>query len=589
MLLGATSCSDDHFDIKSDTATSANTIWQNIESREELQSLAKVLSRALASTSETQIGDKQTYAEFLNQPQQLTAWLPVLTEDQADSLIAILDSADAIRATDPAAARIIDYEVSKKFVRNHIARFNYESLTTADEVRLLNSKLAIYDPANSTFNGVPLVGNKIVSSNGMLHLLSGISPFKNNILDYLESEPTTSDLYAEIDARNVYTFSSSSSTAGTMNSNGEMEYVDSVYTLSNDLLYSSYVGAYSIQNEDSLYITVVPSNTAYAQARNVVKDLFKYKNTYNYDWTKYTTANGGYWNSTGTSALSLNTDSLQELMTTRAILGSMMVSASYFTDVINKNDRSVLTKAQLADSLITTGDYILYNKTPGEKNPIFSDVEPVEASNGYIYKVDEYNYDPAYTMMTERIIIPRSGNIAQTSGTATINSGKTVTLTSENRNDSVSGNVPDDTYYYFAVSNNAELQIDIRLNNVYSGKYKVTLMMVPNRMDINNMQTDDAGDEVVESPQFLAQIYDDQNNNLTARRTVRNEVDQNAVSKIVLWDEVEFPYCYVGLPDGVTSFPILRLTMNRQLQNRGNCKALSIAAVILEPIREDAN
>ncbi|MFR1986830.1 MAG: hypothetical protein ACLS29_00965 [Prevotellamassilia sp.] len=63
----------------------------------------------------------------------------------------------------------------------------------------------------------------------------------------------------------------------------------------------------------------------------------------------------------------------------------------------------------------------------------------------------------------------------------------------------------------------------------------------------------------------------------------------NSVKTYTLWPEgVEFPYCYQGLPTGVSSFPFLRIDVPRQKTPTGMSPALSLIKVILEPIRDEA-
>ena len=51
MLLGFASCSDDHYDIKTGGAASANnTIWQNIQATPQLDSLGMILNRVRVYT-----------------------------------------------------------------------------------------------------------------------------------------------------------------------------------------------------------------------------------------------------------------------------------------------------------------------------------------------------------------------------------------------------------------------------------------------------------------------------------------------------------------------------------------------------------
>ncbi len=588
MLLGVAACTDDHYDVKPGMATGGNTIWQNIKNNADLDSVAMILERTKVMSSETDSKGQQTFAEFLNSPQAVTAWLPVNGNVNAQYYLDQLDQAEALRATDPMAALRLEYEVSKRFSRNHVARFNYDTTTGEQQVRMLNGKLCVYDAAAKKFNDVNIVGTSMASSNGSLHLLDQASPFANNVYDYLASAPEASKLFSVIDSFNVYTFSEWSSTQGTMNGNGQMEYVDSVYTRSNELLNSSYVGAYNIANEDSMYITVVPTDQAYDAARSSVESLFKYAASYNYEWKK-SSVGGGVFANKDRNALKFNVDSLQQLNVSRTVLGSMFMSASQISSPLDKTDKTIPGRAVVADSLKTTSGMYVYNPNPGQPNPIFNGVEPIKASNGYIYPVDTYNYDPAYSFIQRIEIKPQSWNLAQVLNSVVANSEEVVNLTAENRNPDIKGEVENDEYYCFQVNGKQPLTVDVMLKGVYSGKYKISAIFVPNCMDKNKILVDDEKKETFEDNfKMRVSILDDKSKTIGKPVTIGKDTDrtipQDSVTKFVLWEEFEFPYCYANLPDGFETFPVLRFYMPSNWQSE--YRALSIASILLEPIRE---
>lgn len=583
-MLSFSACTDDHFDIQAGSVTGVNTIWQNIEATADLDSVAQILRRTKVMKSETDKGIKQTYAEFLNQPQEVTVWLPVNGSFDAKSYLDRLDQADALLSSDSLAAMRIDYEVGNQFVRNHIARFNFSS-GGEQQVRMLNGKLIYYVPGTS-FNGVALLPNAIPSSNGMLNLMNGQSKFAYNIYEYMASHDEFSDLFTTLDTVSTYTFSEAWSTEGTMNNNGQMEYIDSVWIRTNVLEANANIS--NTTNEDSLSIVVLPTNSAFAQAKDIVKSLYKYKSSYCYEWSKSTRD----FTYKGSQALKFNTDSLSSARATVAILSHSLVSVSnVVNDELRYKKDVVLDKAEKADSLYAASYSHIYNKTPGQKNPIFDDKTAIDASNGYIYAVDNYNYDPAYAFISKSTLKPSSYNIASLTGSSSEN-GDLITLDDVNYNDTVplNGLIENNQYYYFPVSGNNPLNLDLPLNNVLSGKYKISIVMLPNRVNKNNIRFSD-GQEIIESPIFDASILDDTGSVLQsadgqAGKVSRISIDQTGATRIVLWESFEFPYCYASLPSGYSSFPRLRISLPYAYQRLGNCKALSIGSIILEPVRE---
>lgn len=584
VLLGFTACTDDHFDIQPSTVSGSNTIWQNVEANADLDSVAMILRRCKVMKSQTDKSAKQTYAELLATSQQLTAWLPKNGTFNAKQYLDELDSAAVLRAKDEMAGTRAEYDVANRFARNHIARFNYESNMGEQRIALMNSKIVNYNAGEGTFNGVKLdaANANILSSNGMLHVLDGESQFAYNIFERLQVDSRFAKIYGDIDKYNVYTFSASSSTQGSMNHNGSMEYVDSVWTRTNSLISDARLTY--LTDEDSLFVSVIPTDAAYEAARQKLQGLFKYAKSYNYAWD----ASKRDWTNKGTNALKFNTDSLTTYNVTDRILSASSFSVGYNSEgpVTTSNPQAFLNHVLTADSLNTNVGLVIYNKDKGNVNPIFDGQtadDAIKASNGYIFAVDNYNYDPSYSFIQKININGR--NTAQVTG-STSEQAQYVTLDNENQNAEVNVDAlgVDNFYYYFPVSGNSQLNIDFKLNRVISTKYKISIVLLPNRVNINNIRTEDDGTIIEEKPVFDVQIRDDKGS--VIGKAVKNvSVDQDKVEKKVLWEAFEFPYAYYGLPSGYESFPVLRISMSYAQQRKGKCKALSIAKVILEPVR----
>lgn len=584
VLLGFTACTDDHFDIQPSTVSGSNTIWQNVEANADLDSVAMILRRCKVMKSQTDKSAKQTYAELLATSQQLTAWLPKNGTFNAKQYLDELDSAAVLRAKDEMAGTRAEYDVANRFARNHIARFNYESNMGEQRIALMNSKIVNYNAGEGTFNGVKLdaANANILSSNGMLHVLDGESQFAYNIFERLQVDSRFAKIYGDIDKYNVYTFSASSSTQGSMNHNGSMEYVDSVWSRTNSLISDARLN--DLTDEDSLFVSVIPTDAAYEAARQKLQGLFKYAKSYNYAWDE----SKRDWTNKGTNALKFNTDSLTTYNVTSRILSASSFSVGYNSEgpVTTSNPQAFLNHVLTADSLNSARALVIYNKDKGNVNPIFDGQtadDAIKASNGYIFAVDNYNYDPSYSFIQKMNIYGR--NTAQITG-STSEQAQYVSLDNENQNAEVNVDAlgVDNNYYYFPVSGNSQLNIDFKLNNVLSTKYKISIVLLPNRVNINNIRTEDDGTVIEEKPVFDVQIRDDKGS--VIGKAVKNvSVDQDKVEKKVLWEAFEFPYAYFGLPSGYESFPVLRISMSYAQQRKGKCKALSIAKVILEPVR----
>lgn len=575
MLLGATSCSDDHFDVKTDAAgNGTQTIWQGISQDNDLSDFAEVLQKTRVMTKETDTKSVQTFADFLNQPQSVTLWAPVNGTFNKNDYIAVLDSALKVKAQDPLAAAKMEYSVVNRFVHNHLARFNYEHVVEAQQVRLMNAKNCFYglDAASNTvkFNNVELLpGGKFIGSNGVMHKLTAMSPFADNIFDYLANADSVSTIYGilsdpEVDKNE---FSPELSIEGAMNEQAEMVYVDSVYVNVNSIL--SSCGAL-IKNEDSVYVAIVPTDKVWNQAVEEVASMYKYGSSYNYNWSE----EDKKFTRTKNNALKFDADSLQAVSTNNKIITSMFVNPTSFTGV-NKNDSAaVISYCLTADSVITTNNSVLYR----ESLDMLKDITPIRASNGYIFPLTN-GYGMNYTEY--RMIEPTQYALCATSG---CNKQETVHLTAENRNNNIVGveDLKDDTYYYFESDGNA-LRLYVPLRNIPSGHYKVTIQMVPNGA-LASRSVDANGDPKVEKPKFNVQFYDDTD---SQKEKVTNiEVNQDSVQHVVIWEDLEIEKSYAQLPSGYETFPYLRIEATKNHQKQGNFNALSIKAIIVESVEQ---
>jgi uncharacterized surface protein with fasciclin (FAS1) repeats len=609
-LLGVTACTDDHFDVTTSSATGANTVWQNIQATADLDSVAQILRRTKVMTSETDKGQKQSYADLLDAPQEFTVWLPKDGSFPAYSYLATLDRADSLSKThvlaDSLSALRLNYEVGNQFVRNHVARFNYASTVGAQQVRLLNGKVVSYNASAGTFNDLALTSeSNIHSSNGTLHVIDGYSPFAYNIYDYMSYDSNLTKLFADVDYYNKYTFSSAASTEGSMNDNGQMEYVDSIYYRDNTLLSSA--GLSNITLEDSVMIAIFPTDAIYDDAKAKIASLYEYADFYNYDFSRDShdfQYKGGGQTGRGYKLDATQKDSLQSLNALTRLLGYSVYSAGYIVGAENVYDKeAIFNKAFHADSLRAVNWSYMYNSNAGtsKRNPIFnindgyadaSDAEAmdavVKASNGYVIPTeDSYKFDPAY-MVAPSYYDALSYNLADVQGCSETNGTYTL-LSDDNYNDTIDlGGLLNNNYYtYFPVNGNNAMTIDFKLSNILSNfPYKISIVTLPNRVNINNVRVDAQGVPYDEAPIFDALLIDDKGTTLAQLKQVA--INKDKVEKLTLWDSFTFSTCYDGLPSSISSFPRLRIRVTYPYQTKGKFKALSLGRLVIEPVRNAA-
>lgn len=614
-------CSDDHFEVKSDAAGN-QTLWQNIDSNAQLSEFASILKRSKVMKEENDRNAQLTVAQLLDQPQSFTMWAPLNGTFNAKYWEELLDRAEALRKTGTAEsiqkARDLEYLVWNQFSSNHIARFNHEGVTGVQEIKLLNGKNT--KSGNGIFNSVAEEGTAINASNGSLHLLKGASPFLYNIYDYLSHNAQFSAINAyikdpSIDKREL---KKQYSLPGAMNEKGEMVYIDSVYQHTNSLLDASRA---QVRNEDSTYVALIPRDAAWKEALEKVSKIYNYGTRYGYDWdganfTKvYRLDTATLENKNLTLA-----ESLRERNVRLNIVSNLFFAPYRIKGYENMDSAALIHHFQYADSLISTAGTTFYNTAATGSttqnthlNPTLAGLTPYRASNGYVFELENYNFDPSYIWVEKIEFRPAASSIyTLTTGNTTFSNGTTVNLTEFNYNREraeldangdtvrtadgkpvmigVAGSVAENAYQRYEMkSTRQKMTVDLRLENVLSAAYQLELVLVPTKINKN-----DGGED--EKVVFNAEIIDDNKNNVpftvggaeTTQITIdqrKGEFDPNKVNHIILGDYIKFPKCYAGLPADRKSFPMLRLTVPGFGRRNENCQALNIVKVILKPYR----
>ncbi len=613
-LASLSSCSDDHFDIREGSASAGNTIWKNIESTPQLSSLTKILPRLRVYSDEYDHKRTMSYKDLLNSNQSFTFWAPVDGSYDSQSILSQLDQIDSYRnAGDSVSAAKLEYSVGQQFVQNHMARFNYESVSDKSDIRLFNGKITTIDPANNTFNGVELSADTpdLPSSNGMLHLLQGKSPFSYNVYDFMESHPSLfSSVYGilsdpSIDKR---VFSESASTPGAMNSQGQMVYVDSVFTEQNELLDQS---AATIRNEDSMFVALIPTDAAWNEAYAKVKKLFNYAPTYKYGYNgNAMTFPSTYRMDDLTGSGVTLADSLADYNAKKTLLTSMYFSTSIFRERFTRDQtEEIVNYVRTADSLITTNGVVYYNPSflegkSGGENPSFAG-EYQKASNGIIFPLSSYTVSPEQSLMSNTrgsINLTYTSNIGDVTGSQDDANNGAITDLEEgtNLNDTIDVSMLESKSFRYFEANGA-MNIYIPLRGLYSGNYRIKLQILPTIVDIDNRWTDRDGNTLQPLVSFHARLLlpdgtqlgtTDENGKITAQTSPRTYVDQKEVKYYTLWDRINVPYSFASLPSGVTdSYPMLQIQIPTNYQREYNSLrgktvhyGLCLTKVWIEPV-----
>ena len=280
-LVVAPACTDtwdDHYD---DLGTAASlTLWEQIKSDPNLSRFAEIAETAKYYKDESHPVPGYTFKDILSSAQVNTVWVPdndAISEAEFERLKDMRDNDG--------------YNLQTQFLTNHIARWRWR-LTNAekDTLYMSNSKEVVFDKGARTIYGVELGKANIEATNGTLHTVKGIIPFRYNIYQYLKFSGEVKRMQEFVLANDTLYFSEGSSIEGLPDENGNPTYVDSVDFLTNmltgytaddastltDNLITSRKGiAGSFNAEGMEYIMMAPTDAAYDAAYQMLSPRYE--------------------------------------------------------------------------------------------------------------------------------------------------------------------------------------------------------------------------------------------------------------------------------------------------------------------------
>lgn len=251
-MLTASSCSDfdDYNEAPAEQSpTAAQTLWENINSTPELSEFAALVK-------------KSGYDKELSSSRFYTVWAPLNHH---------IDLAKWQNA-DSATLRF-------QFVENHIADYNHYISSPVDErIITLNEKSYVFkgtaDDNASSFGGQTIAKSNVAAINGVIHQLSGEAVYRYNFYEYLTANKETDSLSNYVMRYEMQELDEQNSVAGPI-VDGIQTYEDSVMIVSNAFLDGIRC---NLDNEDSTYTMLLPTNEAWEKSYATVKSNFNYGN-----------------------------------------------------------------------------------------------------------------------------------------------------------------------------------------------------------------------------------------------------------------------------------------------------------------------
>ena len=418
------------------------------------------------------------YDRELNSENVYTVWAPKSFNKDSVLALAKTDSADVV----------------DKFIKNHIARYAVSADGTEQDITLMSSKKAVMNA--SSFGTSSLVSGKTNMSctNGVLHVIDNNINYQNNIFEFIEHQYKTStdadkaqmggSLYSFLKVYNADSLDENRSVSRGVDENGDKIWVDSVVIRNNTALKNIDALVYE---EDSSYMALIPSNSAYKERYEAYKKLLKF-------------------NPSEDKKQEGACDSLQNYY------ANMFAMTDLFYNV-NANEHmedSLKSTTYVSDGPLY-GVYYRKDKKnqPADRptNDILAGLTPVDCSNGSAYAIDEYPMSITEQSFKKINVMASSMNIAvntnekgvalytKNTGSMSMGSGtiydygtKEVTIQDEEGNDSIITVTDSSKYlgtrsYRFldipASSSSSMPTFAFYVPNTLSGTYEIYLVTSP--------------------------------------------------------------------------------------------------------------
>ena len=333
-MLAAVSCSDyDDFNTAPSAVDPAadKTLWENIASNPDLSEFKSVLER---------LG----YDEVLDAARTYTVWAPKNGSIDMDYV-----------------NNLSDAKAEKEFLQNMIANYAHRENDLSDTViYMLNEKLLKFTNKQSaggmTFDGKKVLANQTNPSiynypsvNGLLYMVDAPSEFRYNGYEYIFETAGVADSMMEYVLRyERRVLDEINSVKGPIR-DGVQHYDDSVIIVSNSLIEQTLRS--QIENEDSMYAVLIPTNEAWAEAYDRISSYYKYIPSI--AWQDLASDQVGSTKGSAGTIMKANVGAVTTNLTTAPADAKLQETGAYWTDSI--------TKKLITENLIYSEAHKRYN------------------------------------------------------------------------------------------------------------------------------------------------------------------------------------------------------------------------------------
>ena len=536
-MLTATSCSDwnDYNEVKPDAvnASADLSLWENISQNPELSDFAKIIQ-------------KVGFDDELKAAHYYTVWAPLNGTYDVQALL-----------------KENDKDVLYQFVKNHIAEYNHPaSGIFSERIRTLNLKSHIFaGEANAyTYSGVKVEKANLPSVNGTMHILAADAPFLTNVYEYIQ-ERFGEDSIAKYFRNYEYTYLDEERSVVGPIVDGRQTYIDSVMVTENTLL--NYLNA-GLDEEDSTYTFLYPSNDAWVKRYNASKSYYKYISTLKAQDLANSTSNS--------DIQTLQVSSFDTEYMTDSLVKRSMVRNLAFSN--NDTYNAVLSKTSFTaeDSIRSTA----YAKFSNPAEILKASSETIEMSNGTVLILDSIAFHPWETFapaITASSIVNRARILTGTAHEMRVDDPDSTKADFTKMRESLRYTWVEPTSTY------SKPELDIFLPNVLSTTYNIYLVMVPANISLADSLRENKPNQI-----NVTLNYCSANGSLVDKDFGTFSNDVTKIDTLFIGQHT-FPVCYNGLRN---FYPNIKITSPFSVFNKTMMdtytRDLRIAAVLLKPI-----
>ena len=588
--------------VESSNPSADRTLWENISAKGELSDFAQILQA---------VG----YDAVLNAPTTYTVWAPVNGTFNKDSIMALAQDAKTKK------------KVIEQFVYDHLANYSHlESDPNDTVVYMLSKKLIRFSGKNTnslTFDGKAINWGddafNTPSSNGILYTLNGMVPFRPNAYENIFSDKSQygiadSHFNAYVKRYERIVLDKDASVKGEI-VNGNQVYDDSVTVTTNSFVTSySHLNA-ELNNEDSLYTIIIPTDAAWQKAYDKIKSYYNYITPIKYQnlsstSTDFAGKKGGTCPTTSTGKATILSASAGVDANNAATLSAAPSDAeiqdakAYWTDSIAKrwivrnsafseNNRKYNSKLVSGtafteeDTLFSTSE----NKLTGLQQLDRVTVLRQRLSNGHARVISEYPFRASETYAPViKTRIP--GRVVSTSGYG----AETITLERRFFDDKFCKLDDDEVNLKYVRASlpegsNYAPEMDFYLPDVLSTTYDIYAVVVPAIVDGSplpyTLRFDLHYTDANNQPQTGR--FDGETLQTTIAKISKVKAFENDPAKVdtLYLGQFTFPICYYGT-DAAPNIKVMSTLNSFSMSNKTKYDAqIRIANIILRPRNEE--